>query len=185
MFRWIKRKHHPSCFGLLAEFTGSDELLDAVKKTRADGYEELEAYTPIPMHEISHALGLKNDLPLLVLAGGILGAVGGFALQYYASVIDYPVNVGGRPNNSWPSFIVITFETTILCAALTAVLGMLALNGLPRPHHPVFSVPRFEQASRDRFFLLIVSRDPRFDPNTTREFLETLQPLSLSEVPNT
>ncbi len=180
----IVHKPVSECFGILAEFSGVDDLLAAIKASRGDGYAAMEAYTPLPVHEVSEALGYRNHLPFLVLLGGIFGAVGGFALQYYASVVDYPINVGGRPLNSWPSFIIITFELTILCAALTAVLGMLALNGLPRPHHPVFSIPEFELASRHRFFLLILSRDPRFDRATTGEFLSNLAPLSLSEVPN-
>ena len=144
----------------------------------------MEAYTPFPMHEVSHALGHRNDLPKYVLCGGILGALTGFGMQYYAAVIHYPINVGGRPLNSWPAFIPITFEMTILFAALTAVLGMLALNGLPRPHHPVFSVPEFEMASRDRFFLLLLHYDPIFDADRATETLLATKALSVQEVPN-
>ena len=177
------RQRH-RCFGVLAEYASGAELLDAIRRARAAGYTKLEAYTPIPMHEVAHELGHENRLPLLVLCGGIVGALTGFGLQYYASVIHYPLNVGGRPLNSWPSFIPVTFELTILFAALTAVLGMLALNGLPRPHHPVFSVPGFELATRDRFFLLALHYDPRFDADHALETLGSTRPLSLHEVPH-
>lgn len=172
-------------FGLLAEYADGESLLNAIERAKANGYEKMEAYTPIPMHDVSHALGYKSELPKLVFGGGLFGALAGFGMQYYASVIHYPMNIGGRPLNSWPSFIVITFETTILFAALTAVLGMLALNGLPRPHHPVFDVPEFELASRNRFFLLVMAHDPRYDHEHASRLLGETQPLSLSEVPNT
>lgn len=184
MFGFGREKVVTSCFGMLAEFHDGPSLLDAIHKARAEGYEKMEAYTPLPMHDVCHALGDKNNLPQLVLAGGILGALVGFGLQYWANLHYYPVNVGGRPLNSWPSFIVITFEMTILFAALTAVFGMLAMNGLPRPHHPVFDIPEFEQASRNRFFLLILAHDPRFEPASAHRFLDDQNPLSLSEVPN-
>ncbi len=172
------------CFGVLAEFETSAELLDAIARARTAGYTKLEAYTPLPMHDVCHALGDENRLPRLVLCGGILGALAGFGLQYWASVRYYPINVGGRPLNSWPSFIVVTFEMTILFAALTAVFGMLWMNGLPRPHHPVFEIPAFETASRNRFFLLILAHDPRFERDAAHGFLAGLRPLSLAEVPN-
>ena len=183
-FLRLGKKATTPCFGYLAEFSDGDSLLTAIEKAKEEGYTKMEAYTPLPMHDVWHALGHKSHLPKLVLGGGILGAVVGFGLQYYASVIHYPVNIGGRPLNSWPSFIVITFELTILFAALTTVFGMLALNGLPRPHHPVFDVPEFELASRNRFFLLILAHDPVFDLEKTGTLLAGVQPLSLSEVPN-
>ena len=170
-------------FGYLAEFADGTSLVRACERAREAGYQRVEAYTPLPLHAVSEALGHKNRLPALVLLGGAAGALVGFGMQYYASVVSYPLNVGGRPLNSWPSFAVVTFELTILFAALTAVLGMLALNGLPRPHHPVFGVPAFGLASRDRFFLLILARDPRFDVASTRDFLAELHPLSVAEVP--
>jgi ActD protein len=170
-------------YGCLAEFADEHDLLDAIHRAHAEGYTVMEAYTPLPIEEVSHALGYKNHLPAVVLAGGVIGALGGFGMQYYVSVIDYPLNVGGRPPNSWPAFIVVTFEMTILCAALAAVLGMLALNGLPQPYHPVFNVPSFELASRNRFFLMILSRDPRFDSVRTRELLESVKSLQVAEVP--
>jgi hypothetical protein len=172
------------CFGYLAEFPDGDALLEAAKASRAAGYREMEAYTPIPMHDLSHVLGYKSRLPALVFCGGLFGALAGWGMQYWASVHAYPVNIAGKPLNSWPSFVIITFEMTILCAALTAVLGMLALNGLPRPHHPVFSVPQFGLASRDRFFLLLMARDPLFDVEATEKFMHGLDAVSVEEVPN-
>ncbi len=177
-------KHAHRCFGVLAEYQSGETLLAAITAAQAAGFTKLEAYTPLPMHEVSHALGHENDLPKYVLGGGCVGALVGFGMQYYASVIHYPINVGGRPLNSWPSFIPITFELTILFAALTAVLGMLALNGLPRPHHPVFSVPGFELASRDRFFLLVLHYDPRFDADLALATLRSTKAFSVQEVPH-
>jgi hypothetical protein len=170
-------------YGWLAEFDDAEPLLRACKAARAEGYTVMEAYTPLPLHEVSEVLGHENRLPLIVLLGGIFGALAGFALQYWTSVVDYPIDVGGRPLASWPAFLVPAFETTILCAAGAAVFGMLALNGLPQPYHPVFNVPLFELASRNRFFLMILSRDPRFDMVRTREFLERQEVLTVSEVP--
>jgi len=177
-------KHAHRCFGVLAEYGSGEALLAAIERAKQDGFTKMEAYTPLPMHEVSHALGHENDLPKYVLGGGIVGALTGFGMQYFAAVIHYPINVGGRPLNSWPSFIPITFELTILFAALTAVLGMLALNGLPRPHHPVFSVPGFELASRDRFFLMLLHYDPRFDADRGLATLRATRALSVQEVPH-
>ena len=169
--------------GLLAEFESPDELLHAAERTHADGYRRLDAYTPFPIEGLSEAIGFhKNYLPLLVLIGGFAGAIAGFGLQYWFNAFDYPLNIGGRPFNSWPSFIPVTFEMTILVAAFTTVLGMLALNGLPMPYHPVFNVPRFALATRDRFFLLVEAADPRFDRETTRGFLEGLGAKEVSDV---
>ena len=170
-------------FGLMAEFETPQELLSAAKKTYEAGYRQIDGYSPMPIEELADAMGLKdNRLPWLVLAAGIAGAIAGFGLQYWVSVVEYPINVGGRPYNSWPAFIVITFETTILFAALAAVLGMLALNGLPQPYHPVFNVERFRLASDDRFFLIIAHFDPQFDLDGTREFLESLDPVEVADV---
>lgn len=171
-------------FGVLAEFENSEDLIAAIEQSKREGYTKMEAYTPLPLHDVIHAIGHKNRLPLLVLIGGIIGALFGFGLQYWTAVIDYPMNIGGRPNNSWPSFIVITFECTILFAALTAVFGMLALNGLPQPYHPVFNVPMFETASRSRFFLLLLARDPVFDRKRAREILDESPSLAVEEVPH-
>src|SRR4051812_38934671 len=161
-------------YGLMAEFENATALVDATASARAEGYRRMDAYAPFPIPELHDALGgHESRLPLIVLIGGLIGCIGGFLLQYWASAIAYPINVGGRPFNSWPAFIPVTFECTILCAALSAVLGMLALNGLPMPYHPVFNVPRFALASRNRFFLCIESKDHHFDVDKTRRFLET------------
>jgi hypothetical protein len=170
-------------YGLLAEFEGPEALLEATRGAYQEGYRHMDAYSPLPMEELADALGFHSTrVPLIVLIGGIIGCLGGFYLQYWISVIDYPLNIGGRPYNSWPSFIPVTFELTILVAAFSAVLGMLALNGLPMPHHPVFNVPRFAQATRDRFFLCIEATDPKFDRDATRQFLEGLNAREISEV---
>jgi len=170
-------------YGLMAEFRAPAEVLAAARAARAAGYRRMDAFTPYPMEELSEALGHHHSrLPLIVLVGGLLGALGGYALQYWAAVIEYPMNVGGRPLHSWPAFIVPTFETTILCAALSAVLGMFALNGLPMPYHPVFNARNFALASRDRYFLLIEAVDPHFDRAATERFLWTLSPAEVSEV---
>lgn len=175
--------NNPAIYGLLAEFKTPEALIEATHKAHEAGYRKMDAYTPFPIEEVGHALGARGTrLPFIVLVGGIIGAVGGFFMQYYASVIDYPINVGGRPFNSWPSFIPITFETTVLLAAFAAVFGMLGLNGLPQPYHPVFGVPQFEAATRDRFFLQIEARDPEFDLELTRSFLESFNPESVSEI---
>ena len=165
-----------SLYGVMAEFETPTELLTATRRAHAEGYRRMDAYTPFPIEELTDALGFHHTrLPLIVLIGGVIGCLGGFALQYWVSTAAYPLNVGGRPFNSWPMFIPVTFELTILVAALSAVLGMLALNGLPEPYHPVFNVPRFALASRNRFFLCIMARDRKFDRSETRQFLESLE----------
>jgi len=174
---------NPAIYGLMAEFDDPTALVAAAVKTREEGYRCLDAYSPYPIEELHHALHTQSTkLPLLVLIGGLMGCGGGFGLQYWVSTIAYPINVGGKPFVSWPAFIPVTFECTILAAALTAVLGMLALNGLPQPYHPVFNVPRFALASRNRFFICIESTDPKFDLEGTRRFLETLNPREVSTV---
>ena len=171
-------------YGLIAEFRTGDALLAAAKRARDDGYRALEAYAPYPVEGIAEAVGFRgNRVPLITLLGGIIGGLGGYFLQWYSAVIDYPINVGGRPLHSWPSFIPATFELTILGAALAAVFGMLTANGLPRLHHPIFNAPDFEQATRSRFFLCLPVRDPHFDAQRSKSFLQSLQPLSVAEVP--
>ncbi len=172
-------------YGLMAEFGAAGDLVAAAHRSREAGYTKLDAYTPYPIEEVSEALGHHHSkLPLIVLVGGIVGFLAGFGLQWWSSVVAYPHNVGGRPLNSWISFIPVTFETTVLVAALAAVLGMFALNKLPMPYHPVFNAKRFALASRDRFFLCIEATDPRFDPVATRDFLAGLGPTEVSEVEN-
>ena len=177
-------KHTP-VYGLMAEFDNPEAVVHAARKTYEAGYKKIDAYSPFPIEALSEAIGFHyNFVPLLVLIGGILGGLSGFALQYWIHVINYPVVVGGRPLNSWPAFIVVTFEMTILFAGISAVFGMLALNGLPMPYHPVFNVPRFALASKDRFFLIVFSSDPRYNALETRRFLESFSPRSISEVPS-
>jgi hypothetical protein len=167
----------------MAEFDDPQALVSATRRAHEEGYRRMDAYSPFPIEELHEALGHHHSrLPLIVLIGGLCGCIGGYALQYWVSAIAYPINVGGRPFHSWPAFIPVTFECTILVAALSAVLGMLALNGLPMPYHPVFNVPRFALASRNRFFLCIEARDARFDLEATRHFLETLEPREVSTV---
>ena len=172
-------------YGIMAEFDSPSDLVAAARRTYEAGYQKIDAYSPFPIEELAEAIGFHhNAVPLVVLIGGLLGCVSGYSLQYWVSVISYPINVGGRPLHSWPAFIVVTFEMTILFAGLAAVLGMLALNGLPMPYHPVFNVPRFAFATKDRFFLMVFSTDPKFSVIETRRFLETLGPRSISEVPS-
>ena len=170
-------------YGVIAEFDDPNALVAAAHHARLEGYRCMDAYSPFPIEELHEALALpRTRLPLIVLVGGVIGGLGGYSLQYWASAMAYPLNVGGRPLHSWPAFIPIAFECTILVAALSAVLGMLALNGLPMPYHPVFNVSRFALASRNRFFLCIESKDPRFDLDQTRRFLQTLNPREVSTV---
>jgi Protein of unknown function (DUF3341) len=173
----------PGLYGLMAEFHDPKELVTAARRVREAGYSRVDAFSPYPMEAVSEALGLhRSRLPLLVLIGGVAGLVAGYGLQYWASVIEYPMNIGGKPYHSLPAFVPPAFETTILFAALTAVLGMLALNGLPEPYHPVFNVPGFALATKDRFFICIEASDPKFDLDQTRSFLQSLGPTVVSEV---
>lgn len=173
----------PPVYGLMAEFENPTALAAAARRVRERGYRKVEAYSPFAIEEVNEALGLHhNRLPLIVLCGGILGGLTGYLMQYYVAVIDFPLNIGGRPLHSWPSFIVITFELTILFAAIATVLGLFGLCGLPMPYHPVFNVPRFAFASRDRFFICIEASDPLFDRRETAEFLHSLDPREVSEV---
>ena len=169
--------------GLMAEFSNERDLVLAARGAYEAGYRRMDAYSPLPIEGLAQELGFRHTrVPLIVLAGGLIGGFSGFFLQYWISAIDYPINVGGRPYNSWPSFIPVTFELTILAAAFAALLGMLALNHLPMPYHPVFNVPRFALASRDRFFLCIEATDPKFDRADTTRFLESLPGARVSVV---
>ncbi|HZR31283.1 MAG TPA: DUF3341 domain-containing protein [Terriglobales bacterium] len=174
----------PPIYGMLAEFDSPSALVAAARRAYEEGYRRMDGYSPFPVEELSEAIGFHRDnVSLVVLIGGIVGCVGGYLMQWWISAVSYPINVGGRPYHSWPAFIPVTFEMTVLVAGLSAVLGMLALNGLPMPYHPVFHEPRFAFATRDRFFLAIEARDPKFDRIGTRRFLESLNPHAVTEVP--
>jgi hypothetical protein len=161
-------------YGLLAAYDDPTTLVRATEAAREAGYRALDGYSPFPIEELHEVLDVHDRrLPAIVLLGGILGGLAGYGMCWWTSVIDYPINVGGRPFHSWPAFIPITFEMTVLGAAIACVLGMLALNGLPMPYHPLFNVERFALSSRDEFFLCIKSHDPRFDAAATRRFLES------------
>ncbi len=174
-------------YGLMAEYDDADEFLAACEKVRDAGFTKMDGFAPFPVHGMSEALGLpQSKLPAMILTGGILGGLAGFFMLYYANVISYVWNIGGRPPNSWPAWIPITFETTVLGAGFTAVFGMILLNGLPQPYHPVFNVKAFEQASQTRFFVLIETADPKFDLLETAKFFQTMTPtpMVVHEVPN-
>jgi hypothetical protein len=167
----------------MAEFDNPTDLVEAARSTYDAGYRRINGYSPFPIEELSDAIGFhKSRLPLIVLIGGILGGLAGYSMMYYMEVIDYPINVGGRPFHSWPSFIPITFETTVLGAALACIFGMLALNKLPQPYHPVFNAPRFALATRDRFFLVIEADDPKFDHDEVERFMQSLSPKEVVDV---
>ena len=169
-------------YGIVAEFDDPGPLVDAARATREKGYRRVEAYTPYPLEELDHVLESKQLLPLIVLIGGILGFLTAWGMEYYIAVMDYPINVGGRPLNSWPSFIVIMFELTILFASVFAFFGTLALCGLPLPHHPMFNLKNFAEASKDHFFLAVEARDPLFQADDVTRLLETFEPLQIWEV---
>lgn len=170
-------------YGLLAEFSTHEELLRAAEKAYEQGFRKMDGYAPFPVEGLAEALGKKTRLPLLVLIGGIVGGLSAYFMEWDANVISYPINIGGRPLNSWPAFIPITFELTVLGASLTAFFFSLGLSGLPRPYHPIFNVPEFERASQDRFFLCIEATDRIFHSDRTRQFLQSLHPLTIAEVP--
>lgn len=179
--------HHneePKVHGLIAEFDEAEDLLEAAKKAYAAGYRELDAYSPFPIHGLSEAIGFKKTyVSLITLLGGLTGACTGFGMQYIAMVLHYPYIASGKPLNSWPSFMPITFELTILFGAFAALGSMLLLNGLPQPHHPIFNAKRFERASNDGFFLCVECKDAQYDLAGTKSFLESLGPVEVSEVP--
>ncbi len=173
----------PKLYGLLAEFDSATAIVTAARQAREAGYVKVDAYTPFPIHELDAALRLpRTKLPWIVLAGGVAGLLAGLGLQYWASAIAYPMNVGGRPYASWPAFVVPAYETTILFASITAVVAMILLNGLPQPYHPLFNAPTFSSASADRFFLCIEAVDPKFEIGATRQFLQELRPVGVSDV---
>jgi hypothetical protein len=167
----------------MAEFEGPNELVSAARETYEAGYRRINGYSPYPIEELSEAIGFTHTrLPLIVFIGGLLGGLGGFLMQYYIAVLDYPLNVGGKPYNSWPAFIPITFECTVLVAAFSAVLGMLLLNKLPQPYHPVFNAPNFALATRDRFFLVVEASDAKYDHDEVVALMKSLQPLDVVDV---
>ena len=171
----MRRTKRPPIYGVIAEFENPTDAVEAARRAYEEGYRRMDAYSPYPIEALSEAIGVHGGkLPLIVLIGGIVGCVGGYLMQYWMNAYDYALNVGGKPQHSWPAFIPITFETTVLGAALAAIFGMLALNGLPEPYHPVFNTPNFALATRDRFFLLIEARDPKFDRAGTADFLRNL-----------
>jgi hypothetical protein len=179
----VERTEEKTLYGVAAEFDTTREVVAAARAAREAGFTKMDAYSPFPIHEMDAALGIKRTiLPILIFAGGIIGGIGGFMMQYYLMGIDYPINVGGRPYMSVPSYIPITFECIVLLAATTAVVGMLILNGLPQPYHPMFNAPRFALASREKFFLAIEARDPKFDHGETTQFLQNLNAREVFDV---
>ena len=172
----MRKRKRPPIYGVIAQFENPTDAVEAARRAYEEGYRRMDAFSPYPIEALSEAVGVHGSrLPLIVLIGGIVGCVGGYLMQYYLNAVDYALNVGGKPQHSWPAFIPITFETTVLGAALAAIFGMLALNGLPEPYHPVFNAPNFALATRDRFFLLIEWRDPNFDRAQTADFLRGLE----------
>ena len=185
MVSWARSPEPTGVYGLMAEFTTADGVVQAARAVRTAGYKKVDAYSPYPMESLIHELDQHHSwVPTIVLGGGITGFLAGYGLQYWSSVIAYPMNIGGRPFHSWVSFIPPTFETTVLFASFGAVLGMLALNGFPRPYHPVFNIEEFaKSASNDRFYIVIEATDPKFDPARTAELLKTLNPTFVKEIP--
>lgn len=179
----MMKKDSETLYGLMAEFSTPEAVKKAAERVHGAGYKKLDAYTPFPVHGLADAVGEpRTRLPLIVLLGGLTGALLGFGMQYFANVHHYPMNIGGRPLNSWPAFIPITFECTILFAAFSAVFGMLGLNKLPMPYHPVFNVPEFGRASQDKFFLCVKANDPNFDQEQTRRLLQDCDAEAVYEV---
>jgi hypothetical protein len=175
----------PGIYGLLAEYDNVPGLVSAAERAHQQGYRRMDTYSPFPIEPAAEAIGFhKNRVALAVLIGGLLGGIGGYSLEYWVSVLAYPINVGGKPWHSWPAFIPVTFECTVLGASIAAVVGMLAMNGLPMPYHPVFNAPNFTSASKDKFFLCIEAADPQFDLSQTRRFLEQTNPRIVTEVSN-
>ena len=181
----LQRHQHHSLYGVMAEFDNPTDLVAAARRTYEAGYRRINGYSPYPIEELSEAIGFTHtSLPLIVFVGGVLGGLGGFFMQYWMEVISYPLNVGGKPYNSWPAFIPITFECAVLCAAFAAVLGMLVLNKLPQPYHPVFNAPSFALATRDRFFLVVEANDPKYDHDAIVTFMKNLNAREVADVEN-
>ncbi len=177
-------KNSPKIYGILARFPDSETLVKATRAVTEDGYRHIDAYTPFPVEELSKALRLPpSRLPLAILAGGIIGGLTGYLMQFYATVIDVPLNIGGRPLHSWPAYIPITFELTILLAAFGGVIGLFVFTGFPQPYHPVFNSEDFQKhGTQDGFYLGIEARDPKFDLADTRKFLENLGAILVTEI---
>lgn len=174
----------PATYGLMAEFEKADDLIAATRAAKAAGYNQMDGYSPYPVGEVADALGFpRSEIGAVMFIGGLCGATFGFLIQYYLNGIEYPLNVGGKPYFSWPQFAPITWELLVLTASLSGLIGFLALCGLPQPYHPVFNVPQFARATKDRFFLVIEAADPKYDAAATKAFLTGLNPLSLAEVP--
>src|ERR1051325_7939645 len=179
----MKGKPHKTLYGVMAQFDNPSQLVAAARETYEAGYRQINGYSPFPIEELSEAIGFRRTaLPLIVLIGGVLGGLGGFFMQYWMEVIDYPINVGGKPFNSWPALIPITFECTVLVAAFSAVLGMLFLNKLPQPYHPVFNAPNFAMATRDRFFLVVEANDPKYNHDAVVRLLQSLNATEVIDV---
>ena len=177
------RRHAPPLYGVMAEFESPTDLVAAAHRVYSLGYRRINGYSPFPIEELSEAIGFtKTSLPLIVFIGGLVGGLSGFLMQYWIAAIDYPINVGGKPTNSWPAWIPITFEMTVLFAAFSAVLGMLILNKLPQPYHPVFNLPNFALATRDRFFLAIEANDPKFNHAEVVDLLKSLNAVAVNDV---
>ena len=177
------RRHVPPLYGVMAEFENPTDLVAAAHKVYSLGYRRINGYSPFPIEELSEAIGFtKTGLPLIVFIGGVVGGLSGFFMQYWIAAIDYPINVGGKPTNSWPAWIPITFEMTVLFAAFSAVLGMLILNKLPQPYHPVFNIPNFALATRDRFFLAVEANDPKFKHGEVVDLLKSLNAIAVNDV---
>lgn len=173
----------PALFGLMAEFEEHEALLKAARQAYGEGYRRMDAYSPFPVEGLAEALGHEaSPIPLFTLAGGIIGGLGAYFMEWIAMAKLYPLNVGGRPMNSWPNFIPVTFELTVLIASASAFIGVFLMCRLPHPHHPVFNVPEFERASSERFFLCIEADDPKFELSETRKFLENLKAVKVTKV---
>ncbi len=182
--RRAAKPSEPKMYGLMAKFNRQEDLITAARRTYEAGYRQFDTYSPYPVPQLAEAMHLKGSpLPFVILAGGIIGGLGAFLMMWFATGIDYPLNIGGRPLFSWPAYIPITFELTVLFGAFAGVLGMFAVTRFPMPYHPVFNSEDFnEHGAVDAFYLTIESSDPKYDPEQTRRFLEGLGSALVSEV---